>query len=152
VSPCCVSTCACMRVCMHVRVRPCVVPLPRALRVGCTWGRDRPPCRWCPSEWDFGKLVFLKLANIFVLYIVKRSARNNNDRNCTLENFETCECPLFGMGYQFFFLMVTDMTVSRVAGLWSARACPLSALHVLALVYPRAVDAGLWWWADRQHE
>lgn len=65
--------------------------------------------------WDFGKLLTLKLVNIIVLYIVKRyvpMAKDlNNANQCT--DREKCDCPLMDMGYQFFFLMVTDLVMGN---------------------------------------
>ena len=65
----------------------------------------------CFSAWDFGKLIVLKLVNIIVLYIVKRYVQLAHDVDCGTLSQELCNCPLEGMGYQFFFLMVTDLVV-----------------------------------------
>ncbi len=62
----------------------------------------------------------LKLVNIIVLYIVKRYVRSSDeDSSCKLsptssnpaDLFELCDCPLMNMGYQFFWLMITDLVV-----------------------------------------
>jgi hypothetical protein len=76
------------------------------------------------SEWDFGKLMALKLANVFVLYIVKKVVQRRADQHCD-SSLEICRCPLSSMGYQFFYLMVTDMTVSAISV--SPSACIVAA-------------------------
>ncbi len=64
------------------------------------------PC----STWDFGKLLCLKLANVIILYIVKRYVQLAEKTECTA-SIELCKCPLSGMGYQFFYLIFTDLVV-----------------------------------------
>ena len=66
-----------------------------------------PGCTF--RSWDFGKLLCLKLANVFILYVVKRSVRAS-EKECAAMD-ELCVCPLNDMGYQFFFLLLTDIVV-----------------------------------------
>ena len=67
------------------------------------------------SAWDFGKLLCLKLVNIIVLYIVKRYVQLTKDADCGTVAPELCKCPLESMGYQFLFLILTDLLVGAVA-------------------------------------
>jgi hypothetical protein len=70
-----------------------------------------PLCR----NWDFNKLLLLKLANVVVIYLVKeRVAKSDNLNVCLDPTVVDCACPLRSMGYQFFYLLITDMTVGNV--------------------------------------
>ena len=84
------------------------------------------------SAWDFGKLLCLKLVNIIVLYIVKRYVQLTKDADCGTVAPELCKCPLESMGYQFLFLILTDLLVGAVAVLqWYYRPPPHGCYHRL---------------------
>jgi len=55
-------------------------------------------------EWDFGKVFTLKITNVMVLYIVKAATVRQSI-------LEKSFCPLASIGTQFFWLIVSDMTV-----------------------------------------
>lgn len=53
-------------------------------------------------KWDLVKLFIFKLSNVLILYAVKYQSMDSKD------------CPLSALGDQFFYLIVTDMTVTNV--------------------------------------
>ena len=55
-------------------------------------------------EWDCGKLFVLKMLNLIVLYVVKQETAR-------LNILEQSFCPIAAAGTQFFWLIVTDVTV-----------------------------------------
>jgi len=68
-------------------------------------------------NWGFSKLLLLKLTNVVVIYFVKQLVLQNTINAGTDE----CTCPLRQMGYQFFYLLVSDMTVGNIGGVLTAR-------------------------------
>uniref|UniRef100_A0A7S1CFR8 Anoctamin transmembrane domain-containing protein n=1 Tax=Bicosoecida sp. CB-2014 TaxID=1486930 RepID=A0A7S1CFR8_9STRA len=69
-------------------------------------------------EWDTGKVFLLKLFNLVILYIVKTvTAQSGNNAD---------ECPLKALGYQFFWLIVYDLTLNNMVEL----AAPLAMTFV----------------------
>lgn len=70
-------------------------------------------------EADVIKVFLLKLSNVMLVYIVKSiSGQDKETEQKCLDNAspaeqQSCKCPLNGMGYQFFWFIVVDLTLSN---------------------------------------
>jgi len=70
------------------------------------------------SEWDTIKVFVVKVANILTLYAVKAIVAAEAGRDPAADSASCpsadstvdCRCPLGGMAYQFFWLLVSDVT------------------------------------------
>lgn len=80
--------------------------------------------RTAQTEWDTGKVFFIKIANVMSLYVVKflitarfGEAADSTDpaANCPVYStaLDDCRCPLAGMAWQFFYLIILDLTLSN---------------------------------------
>jgi hypothetical protein len=78
------------------------------------------PTRSQATEWDTGKVFLVKVINILTLYGVKAAVATERGASATGELAACprpgvdidCRCPLAGMGWQFFWLFVSDLTMS----------------------------------------
>jgi hypothetical protein len=85
--------------------------------------------RYACSNWDFGKILLLKLANIVVIYVIKERVTTTSEVACDELANPDCNCPLKAAGYQFFFLLLSDMTIGNIIELgtafmrWRCKTC-----------------------------
>lgn len=69
-------------------------------------------------NWDFSKILLLKLANVVVIYVIKERVSSTVDPTSCFG--PDCACTLKELGYQFLFLLLSDMTVGNAVEVGSA--------------------------------
>ncbi len=72
------------------------------------------------TEWDTAKVFLIKVANLLTLYGVKAAVAEEAgtaaiEASCPLSGSPIdCSCPLSAIGYQFFWLLISDLSVGFV--------------------------------------
>lgn len=72
------------------------------------------------TEWDTAKVFLIKVANLLTLYGVKAVVAEEAgtaaiEASCPLTGSPVdCSCPLSAIGYQFFWLLISDLSVGFV--------------------------------------